>query len=114
MIVRVWHGWTPPERADAYEELLREEIATGFAGREIPGYLGLRILREARGNEVEFLILTSFESLDSVRGFAGEDYERAVVPDAARKLLSRFDERARHYEVRAEVPAAPGPEGGGG
>ena len=41
-----------------------------------------------------------FDSLDAVRAFAGEDFEAAVVPAAARELLSRFDERSQHYEVR--------------
>jgi hypothetical protein len=46
-----------------------------------------------------------FDSIDAVRVFAGEDYETAVVPDAARTLLSRFDERSQHYEVRLEREA---------
>jgi hypothetical protein len=41
-----------------------------------------------------------FDSLDSVRTFAGEDWEKAVVPEKARELLSRFDDRSQHYEVR--------------
>jgi hypothetical protein len=44
-----------------------------------------------------------FDSLDAVRAFAGEEYEVAVVPPKARALLSRFDERSQHYEVKAEM-----------
>jgi hypothetical protein len=35
-----------------------------------------------------------------VKAFTGEDYEAAYVPDAARKVLKRFDARSQHYEVR--------------
>jgi hypothetical protein len=56
--------------------------------------------------EVEFVTLMRFESLEAVRAFAGEDYEAAVVPVAARRLLSRFDARSAHYQVR--VPLAHG------
>ncbi len=53
--------------------------------------------------EVEFVTIMWFDSLEAIRGFAGEDYEVAVVPPKARKLLSRFDHRSQHYEVRAEM-----------
>jgi hypothetical protein len=43
-----------------------------------------------------------FDSLDAVREFAGENYEAAVVPKKARAILSHFDERSQHYEIRAE------------
>ena len=104
MICRVWHGWTNPENADAYDRLLREEVFRGIAGRAIAGYHGIELLRRAAGDQVEFVTLMWFESLDAVRTFAGAAYEQAVVPPAARALLSRFDARSAHYEVR--VPRA--------
>ena len=99
MICRIWHGWTPPARADEYETLLRTEIFAGIAGRMIAGYHGIELLRRAVGAEVEFVTVMKFESLDAVRAFAGEDYEVAVVPAKARALLARFDARSAHYEV---------------
>jgi len=57
-------------------------------------------LRRNIGDEVEFITIMTFESLDAVRAFAGEDYEAAVVPPNARLLLSDFDERSQHYEIR--------------
>jgi heme-degrading monooxygenase HmoA len=68
----------------------------------IPGFRGIQLNRRDMGDEVEFLTIMSFDSLDAVREFAGEDYEAAFVPDKARAILSRFDQRAQHYEVRAE------------
>ena len=104
MISRVWHGYTSPDNAEAYEALLKNEIFTDIAGRAIAGYKGIQLFRRNLGEEVEFITVMWFDSLDAVRGFAGEDYEAAVVPPQARALLSRFDERSQHYEVRADLP----------
>jgi hypothetical protein len=100
MICRIWHGWTSSANADAYEELLRAEIFRGIAARNIAGYHGIELLRRPDGDAVEFVTLMWFESLEAVRAFAGDDYELAVVPPAARALLQRFDTRSAHYDVR--------------
>jgi antibiotic biosynthesis monooxygenase (ABM) superfamily enzyme len=105
MISRIWHGWTAPDRADAYEALLKSEIFTGIQGRQIPGYRGIQLFRRDLGDEVEFVTVMWFDSIEAVRIFAGEDYEAAVVPEKARALLSRFDARSQHYEVKAELKA---------
>ncbi len=103
MISRVWHGWTTPANADVYETLLKSEIFTSIAGRRIAGYRGIHLFRRNLGKEVEFVTVMWFDSMDAVRAFAGEDYEVAVVPLKARALLSRFDARSQHYEVKAEM-----------
>jgi hypothetical protein len=100
MIVRLWHGWTTPANADGYERLLREEIFRWIARRAIPGYRGIELLRRTAGDEVEFVTVMRFDSLEAVRAFAGHEYEVAVVPPAARELLSRFDARSSHFELR--------------
>jgi heme-degrading monooxygenase HmoA len=100
MICRIWHGWTSTANADAYERLLRSEIFQGIADRHIPGFEGIELLRRPFEDSVEFVTLMWFDSLQSVREFAGVDYEVAVVPPAARALLERFDLRSLHYEVR--------------
>lgn len=100
MICRVWHGWTTPSNADAYERLLRDEIFTHIGDRKIAGYRGIQLLRRAHPAEVEFVTMMWFDSLDAVRAFAGDDYTLAVVPPSARQVLSRFDERSTHFEVR--------------
>jgi heme-degrading monooxygenase HmoA len=104
VICRIWHGWTKPDNADAYERLLRSEIFSGIAAREIAGYHGIQLLRREANGEVEFVTIMWFDSLADVRAFAGEEYDRAVVPAAARALLSRFDERSVHYDVRHGQP----------
>jgi len=105
MIGRIWHGWTEQGKADAYESLLKEEIFIGIQNRQIAGFLGIQLFRRNLGAEDEFITIMWFDSLDAVRAFAGQDYKAAVVPPKARALLSRFDERSQHYEVRAEMKA---------
>jgi heme-degrading monooxygenase HmoA len=102
MISRIWHGWTTPGNADKYEALLKEEIFAGIQNRHIRGFKGIQLLRRTVGEEVEFVTIMLFDSLDAVREFAGEDYEMAVVPEKARAVLSHFDARSQHYEVRTE------------
>jgi hypothetical protein len=103
MISRIWHGWTIPANADAYEELLKSEIFTGIQDCQIVGYRGIHLFRRNLGDEVEFITLMWFDSIEAVRAFAGEDYEMSVVPPKAKTLLSRFDERSQHYDVKAEM-----------
>ncbi len=102
MISRIWHGWTTPANANAYETLLREEIFVGIQNRNIGGFRSIQLLRREVGGEVEFVTIMLFDSLDGVREFAGEDYEACVVPDKARAVLSRFDLRSQHYELLVE------------
>jgi heme-degrading monooxygenase HmoA len=101
MISRIWHGWTTPGNADKYEALLKEEIFVGLQNRNIRGFKSIQLLRREIEEEVEFVTIMVFDSLDAVREFAGEDYEVAVVPEKARTVLSHFDARSQHYEIRA-------------
>jgi len=103
MISRVWHGWATPENANTYEALLKSEIFRGIQDRLIAGYRGIHLFRRNLGDEVEFVTVMWFDTIEAVRAFAGEDYEVAVVPPKARALLSRFDARSQHYEVKAEM-----------
>ena len=100
MICRIWHGYTTFENADVYERLLRDEIFSGIEDRNIKGYKGIQLLRRNLETETEFITIMWFESLGAVREFAGEDYENAVVPEKAQRVLSRFDKTSQHYDVR--------------
>jgi hypothetical protein len=105
MILRLWRGWTTPENADRYEELIAITIFPGILARTIAGLEGLELFRRPIGTEVEFMTLMRFASWDAVKAFAGPDCEVSVVPTAARALLARYDKRAAHYEQR--VPHEP-------
>jgi len=103
MISRIWHGYTTPVNADAYESLLKTEIFTGIQSRQIVGYKGIQLFRRDIHAEVEFITIMWFDSIEAIRSFAGVDYEIAVVPAKARALLSRFDARSQHYDVITEM-----------
>ncbi len=100
MIYRVWHGYTAPENGDAYEALLKSEIFGGIESKDIKGFKGIDLLRRRVSDEDEFITLMRFDTLDAVKAFVGEDYEASYVPDVARKVLKRFDQRSQHYELR--------------
>jgi heme-degrading monooxygenase HmoA len=99
----MWRGWAGFQDADRYEAHYGSEVVSELS--RVPGFRGARLLRRTVGEETEFVSLTFFDDLDAVRGFAGDDYERAVVADPARAVLSRFDARVVHYEVAFEAPA---------
>src|SRR5258706_3220026 len=100
MIARIWHGRTSRENAEEYERLLREEVLLEIAKRSIPGYKGAEIfIREAESDEVEFITLLRFETLDGVKTFAGKDYETPVIPPESKKLLKHHSEKSRHYRI---------------
>ena len=102
MIARVWRGWTATaDDADAYERLLAEEVLPPLLRLE--GFLGADVHRRDDGDEVEFLVVTRFESIEAVRRFAGPDYETPVIEPAARRLLVRTEPQARHYETVVEL-----------
>ncbi len=102
MIARVWHGWTSEGNADAYERHFRTTVLADL--HRLDGFEGAQLLRRQDGQEVEFVAITYFESIEAVRGFAGPDYGLAVIADEAKRVLSRYDRRAEHYTV------VPGPE----
>jgi len=98
MIARVWKGWTSPENADAYEKLLQEVVYPQL--KDIDGYAGGYILRRDGEEESEFVALNLFESLEAVKAFAGSEYEVPVFEPEARRLLSKVEPIARHYQVK--------------
>ncbi len=99
MICRIWRGWTTKANASVYEELLRSTVIPGIEARSIAGFRSIDMMRCERGHEVEFATIMWFDDLAAVKAFVGEDHEIAHVPAAAREVLSRFDERALHYDV---------------
>lgn len=99
MIKRIWHGWTTPENADAYETLLRQEVSVGIEAMKIPGLRRFEMMRRPAADEVEFVTIMEFDDIKAVKTFVGEEYEKCYVPAAARAVLKRFDERSAHYEL---------------
>ena len=102
MIARIWHGWTSFENADTYEDLLRTEIFPSIENRNIKGYRKISLLKRLLENEVEFITIMIFDSLNAVKDFAGEDYEKSYVPQEAQEVLLRHDDLSHHYEIIKE------------
>jgi antibiotic biosynthesis monooxygenase (ABM) superfamily enzyme len=98
MIARIWHGWTKPADAKAYENMLRNEIFPSIAARNISKYCGAESFIREDGNEVEFVTLLRFDSMEGVKEFAGADESKPVLYPKVEALLTRM-ERARHYRV---------------
>ena len=99
MITRIWHGYTTEENAEAYEQLLKTKIFPYIAGKNVPGYRQIQLLRRSLQEEVEFITVMWFDSLQDVIQFAGEDYETAVVLPEADALLKRHDAKSQHYDL---------------
>jgi heme-degrading monooxygenase HmoA len=97
VIARIWHGYTKPEHADAYEAMLKPELLPSIS--KVKGYRGSYLLRRQAGEEVEFITIMLWDSIDAIRAVAGPDYESAVVPEERRKYLSRYDAKSAHYEI---------------
>jgi hypothetical protein len=101
MIARHWRGWTAVQDADAYESLLKDRVLPSL--KDIEGYKGGYILRNDGPREVEFVVVNLFDSLESVKRFAGPDYSVPVFEPEARRLLRKIEPVAMHYEVRANT-----------
>lgn len=99
MICRLWRGWTTPENADAYQRIVHSQVIPGIEARGIAGFRHIDLMKRDRGEEVEFQTLMWFDNLGAIISFIGDDYSLSHVPEAARAVLKRFDERAVHYEV---------------
>jgi hypothetical protein len=103
MILRIWHGYTTKPNADTYENLLKTEIFPEIESKNIVGYKRIQLLRREMENEVEFTTIMWFEKLESVVNFVGKDYETVYVPEKARKVLSRFDKKSVHCQLRETI-----------
>jgi heme-degrading monooxygenase HmoA len=97
MIARIWHGATKPQDADAYQSMLTPELLPGIS--KVAGFKGSYFLRRNVGDEVEFITILFWESLDALKAFAGPNYEQSIIPEERRKYLTRHDDQAAHYEV---------------
>jgi heme-degrading monooxygenase HmoA len=97
MIMRIWHGYTSSGNADAYEEFLQRVVLPGI--HRVQGYLGAWLLRQPKGDEVEFITITTWDSWEAIEEFAGAGRTKAIVPPRGQALLLRYDEHSQHYDA---------------
>ena len=98
-IKRVWHGWTTGENADKYQDVLLNKVIPGIEAMNIQGLRKFEVLRIEQEDEVEFVTMMTFDSLEDVIGLQGKDYKKCYVPDVAQKVLKRWDKEAVHYDI---------------
>jgi antibiotic biosynthesis monooxygenase (ABM) superfamily enzyme len=106
MIARIWSGRASLVRAEEYRKHYEDEVSRHLRG--VPGFLQARLLSRVEGESMLFTSIAFFDGMDAVRAFAGDDYDQAVVEDAARRALSGWDEQVTHHEVAVDIRSAPG------
>jgi heme-degrading monooxygenase HmoA len=97
MIARFWRGWATPRNAELYRQHFRANVRPHI--ETLPGFRRCFLLERNDNGEVEFLAVTHWESLESIKAFAGDDVSVAKVEPQARAVLSRFETTATHYEI---------------
>jgi len=102
MIVRMWRGQAKAANAAAYEHFVTTRVFAALPA--IAGHRGAYLLKRPVGDEVEFIAVTLWESLDAIAKFAGESIDRAVVEPEARAVFSGFDDFVRHFELAHSTP----------
>ena len=102
-IIRTWKGWTTLENAPIYEDMLINEVFPAVKRKGVEGLEKVSISTMQKTNEMEFFLVLQFDSLESVKVFAGEDYEQAFIPDNAKEVLSRYDKTAQHFSLKEEL-----------
>ena len=103
MIARVWHGYTKPEHADAYESMLKPELLPAVS--QVKGYRGSYLLRREAGDEIEFVTIMLWDSIEAIRAVTGADYETAVIPGSGANICratmrNQFITRSNRYRKR--------------
>jgi heme-degrading monooxygenase HmoA len=104
MILRTWMAYARPEKARAYRDHLAAVVLPDL--RKLPGFLGLELCEVARGDRIEILVVSRWQSMEAVRAFAGPKPDRAVVEPGARAVLAEYDDFVTHYEVTLEATGA--------
>jgi heme-degrading monooxygenase HmoA len=97
MIARIWHGVTQAADANDYLNYINQTGIPDYRGT--PGNRGAFVLRRVEGDQAHFLTLSLWDSIESIKQFAGADYERARYYPEDEKYLLEFEARVQHYEI---------------
>lgn len=101
MIVRAWRARAPASNPVGYVDHFRRSVLPAL--RRVDGFVGFSLLKLVRPNEIEFLVLTRWKSMDPILAFAGDDVTKAVIDPEAAAMLTSFDATVEHYEVVDEA-----------
>lgn len=105
MIIREWRGRALRSREGAYLEHFNSSVLPQL--KNVPGFMGAHLMSRPKGDLVELVVLTRWESYDAIRRFAGPQFERAVVEPTAAAALADFDPVAQHYEILTDLSPSP-------
>ena len=97
MIIRIWHGITKTHHADEYLQYVEDTGMKDY--RDVSGNLSAKLLRRIDGDVCHFLTVTEWDTYESIKGFAGEDYEKAKYYDRDKEFLLEFEEFVQHFET---------------
>jgi heme-degrading monooxygenase HmoA len=97
MVVRIWHGRVPANKAQAYREFLNQRAIPDY--QAVAGNLSVHILERQEGEVTHFITMTFWESIEVIKGFAGEDTEVAKYYPEDKEFLLEFEPTVVHYEV---------------
>jgi heme-degrading monooxygenase HmoA len=103
MVARIWRGYTTPGNADAYEIFLKTEFLPAVEAKKIPGYRRFELMRKDSDDEISYITIMWFDSIEHIKNFAGSDYEQAVVHPKAQALLKRYDKTSAHFEIKHQL-----------
>lgn len=96
-ITRIWHGKTKAEHADIYLKYIEETGLKEY--RNVDGNLSAKVLRSIKDDICHFLTVTEWDSYESIKKFAGDDFEKAKYYDEDNKYLLEFEDKVQHYET---------------
>lgn len=97
MIARIWHGVVPQEKAERYYDYLK---TTGLQDyRNTEGNIGMQVLRKHENEQTHYLLITFWDSYESIKKFAGEEYEKARYYPEDEEFLLELEPFVNHYEI---------------
>jgi heme-degrading monooxygenase HmoA len=104
MIARHWKATARSNQVAPYLEHLRSETFPALS--KIPGFRRATVLSKPGASGVDLLVVTEWESRESIAAFAGENPDAAVVPAVVQAMMVSFDRTVDHYEVIGVHPGA--------
>lgn len=105
MIARIWHGVVPESKSDDYLENQRKNGIADYLSTE--GNRGVLVLRRNEGGNTHFLLLTLWDSRESISRFAGENIEKARYYPEDKDYLLELEPYVTHYEALVESKINP-------
>jgi heme-degrading monooxygenase HmoA len=99
-LARIWHGRTPLARAEDYRNYLFEAGVLEIAA--IPGNRGVQMMMRKTAQQGEFMVVSYWDRIEDVEGFAGPAYERVRDLPRDDEFLIAKETQVRHFALDAD------------